>query len=203
MEYPLPPSKKPLRPQTGKPKPRSRPRQNALKKHPAAKQPLIEGGKTGKKAHAEDIASEDDVKKEVVQAIVQTKRMRIDLSHDPKPKTDLGGTSGKNPLGDGLVNPAREFAKSVTKTSSKVREPKTYDEAINDLIHGNKWREAVGEELWNLDIHQTWCYTTLLPQDQKTIGCKQVFRVKYNSDSSIKRYKARLIAQGFFPGARN
>ena len=63
--------------------------------------------------------------------------MRIHLPHNPKSGTDLGGTSGKNPA-DGLVGPTRELAKSVTKTSSKVQEPKTYDEAINDPIHGNR-----------------------------------------------------------------
>ena len=41
---------------------------------------------------------------------------------------------------------------SVTKTSSKVREPKTYDEATSD---GNTWRKAVDEDLCNLDAHQT------------------------------------------------
>ena len=64
-----------------------------------------------------------------------------------KPRIDQGGTSGENPSAEGLVRPAQEFAKSVTETSSKVREPKTYDEAINDPIHRNRWREVVDEEL--------------------------------------------------------
>lgn len=64
--------------------------------------------------------------------------MRIYALCDPIPRADLGGTSSKNSLGDGLVRPAYEFAKSVTETSSKVREFKTYDEAINDPIHGNR-----------------------------------------------------------------
>lgn len=54
------------------------------------------------------------------------------------PRIDLGGISGKNPLEDELVRSAYEFAKSVTKTSSKIREPKTYNEAINDPIYGNR-----------------------------------------------------------------
>lgn len=73
--------------------------------------------------------------------------MKIYPPRDPKPKTDLGRASGKNLLGDGLIRPAYEFAKSVTKTSSKVREPKIYDEAINNLIYGNKWHEAIDKEL--------------------------------------------------------
>lgn len=41
----------------------------------------------------------------------------------------------------------QEFAKSVTKTSSKVREPKTYNEAINNAFHENMWQEDIDEEL--------------------------------------------------------
>ena len=84
--------------------------------------------------------------------------MRTEGPHDQlvqRPRIDLGGTSGENLPAEGLVRPAREFAKSVTETSSKVQEPKTYDEAINDPVHGNRWREAIDEELWNLDSHQT------------------------------------------------
>lgn len=63
--------------------------------------------------------------------------MRIHLSHDLKPRTNLDGTTGKN-FANGLVKPVQELAKSVTETSSKMQEPKTYDEAINNTIHRNK-----------------------------------------------------------------
>ena len=108
-------------------------------------------------------------------------RMRTEGSHDPpvqKLRTDRGGISGKNPS-DGLVRPARKLAKSVTETNSKVREPKTYNEAINNPIHGNRWREAINEELWSLDSHQTWFYPPL-PPNQKAIGYKWVFKVKHH-----------------------
>lgn len=55
--------------------------------------------------------------------------------------------SGKNSLRDGIVRLVYKFAKSVTETSHKVREPKTYDEAINDPIYGNRWREGINKEL--------------------------------------------------------
>lgn len=57
---------KSLRPQTREPKPRGRPQKNAHKKYLAAKQPLIEGSKPGKRAHAKDVTSENNIEEEVV-----------------------------------------------------------------------------------------------------------------------------------------
>lgn len=80
--------------------------------------------------------------------------IKIQLPYDSKLRIDLGWTSGKNPI-NGLVKPMQELAKSVTKTNSKVREPKIYDEAINNSIHRNRWCKTIDKELWNLDIYQT------------------------------------------------
>ena len=139
IDNPMPPPKL-LRQPAGELKPRSRPRNR-----PRVEDTIIKENPSGDK---------------LAQAMVQIKRMRIHPLHDPKSRTDLVGTSGKNPA-DGLVRPAQELTKSVTETSSKVRQPKTYDKAINDPVHGNRWREAIDEELWNLDSYQTWTYTLL------------------------------------------
>lgn len=53
-----------------------------------------------------------------------------------KPRIDQGGIIGKSLVR--LVRPMHKFAKLVTKTSSKVCEPKTYNEAVNDPILGNR-----------------------------------------------------------------
>ena len=59
---------------------------------------------------------------------------------DLMPIIDLSRTSGENLLvGDKLVNSVYyKVIKSVTETSSKIRKPKTHDEAINDSIYGNR-----------------------------------------------------------------
>ena len=46
-----------------------------------------------------------------------------------------------------------ETAMSITECSSKIRKPTSYNEAINDAIHGRRWREAIEEELQNLENH--------------------------------------------------
>ena len=35
------------------------------------------------------------------------------------------------------------------------------------------------------------------PRHYKPIGCKWVYKIKYNTDSSINRYKAKLVAKGY------
>ena len=47
-----------------------------------------------------------------------------------------------------------------------------------------------------LEVNNTWIVTSL-PPGKKLIGCKWVYRVKYKSDGSIERYKAKLVAKGF------
>lgn len=85
---------------------------------------------------------------------------------------------------------------SITKLSSKIYEPSTYKEATNNPIYGRQWRKAIKKKLQNLDNHHTWEYKQL-PPDRMAIGLKQVFKVKYNADGSVSKFKAKIVAQGF------
>lgn len=53
----------------------------------------------------------------------------------------------------------------------------------------------MGSEINAMEVNDTWDITTL-PLDKCLIGSQWVFNIKYNSDASIERYKARLVAQG-------
>lgn len=54
-----------------------------------------------------------------------------------------------------------EVAMSITKTTSKIYEPRLYDKAVNDPIYGRRWRETIEKELQNLESHQTWDHKKL------------------------------------------
>ena len=50
-------------------------------------------------------------------------------------------------------------------------------------------------EIQALEMNETWSLQNL-PRNKKPISCKWVYRVKYKSDGSIERFKARLVIRG-------
>lgn len=46
-----------------------------------------------------------------------------------------------------------------------------------------------------MENNGTWVVTDL-PKGKKAIGSKWVYKIKYNSDSTVERYKARLVILG-------
>ncbi|XP_072071613.1 uncharacterized mitochondrial protein AtMg00810-like [Arachis hypogaea] len=59
-----------------------------------------------------------------------------------------------------------------------------------------EWKAAMDLEYDALMKNNTW-ELVKLPPNRSAIGSRWVFRVKYNSDGSLKKYKARLVAQGY------
>ena len=75
---------------------------------------------------------------------------------------------------------------------AEVREPESYAEAAKDA----NWRAAMEEEMHALAENETWDLVDA-PRGVKPIGCRWVYKVKYNTDGSVNRYKARLVAKGY------
>lgn len=72
------------------------------------------------------------------------------------------------------------------------REPTNFKEAMASKV----WDNAVNVELGALEENRTWDIVSLLV-GKNVVGCRWIFTIKYNADGTIKRYKARLVAQGF------
>lgn len=74
-------------------------------------------------------------------------------------------------------------------------DPQTYKETMvsRDVAF---WKEAVNDEIDSILYRNTWTIIDL-PPSSKEIGCKSIFKRKYNSNGSIQTFKVRLVAKGF------
>ncbi|CAA7062674.1 unnamed protein product [Microthlaspi erraticum] len=66
---------------------------------------------------------------------------------------------------------------------------------FRDAVVYEVWRGAMKVEIKALDENHTWDLVKL-PAGKRAIGCKWVYKIKYRSDGSIERYKARLVVLG-------
>ena len=85
-----------------------------------------------------------------------------------------------------------EWANAVNKSTP---EPITLKEALSSKKN-EKWRDAMKDEINSLKRNNVWDLIQL-PEGRKAIGCKWLYKIKYNADGNVERYKARLVAQGF------
>ena len=73
-----------------------------------------------------------------------------------------------------------------------IREPETFFEAAKDP----QWIKTMNEEIQALCKNETWDLVPHSPH-KKVIGCRWLYKVKYNVDGSVNCFKARLVAKGY------
>ena len=83
----------------------------------------------------------------------------------------------------------------MTIASNDTDEPTTVREALSSS-DSEHWHQAMQNEMKSLYEHNVWELTDL-PEGQKAVGSKWVFKVKHKADGSVERHRARLVAQGF------
>ncbi|KAL5785071.1 hypothetical protein ACOSQ2_007463 [Xanthoceras sorbifolium] len=96
----------------------------------------------------------------------------------------------------------------ITRSKVGTFKPKTYHvtstaltanlepKSVKETLLLPQWHKAMQEEFSALLRNNTWSLVPLDPS-MHLVGCKWVFRVKYNLDGSILKHKARLVAKGF------
>ncbi|XP_067621258.1 uncharacterized protein [Eurosta solidaginis] len=75
-----------------------------------------------------------------------------------------------------------------------VDTPRSVKEALSSE-YSFEWKKSMEEEYSALLANNTWSAVDL-PDGQKAIGSKWVFRIKRDSDGNIQKFKSRLVAKG-------
>ncbi|OQR85565.1 RNA-dependent DNA polymerase [Achlya hypogyna] len=92
-----------------------------------------------------------------------------------------------------LVPAAEGDAQAMMVTT--VNEPRNPSEALNGP-QAKEWQTAMQSEIDNLIQNGTW-ELVAKPTDTNIVGHKWVYKVKFDSNGEVERFKARLVAQGF------
>jgi hypothetical protein len=91
--------------------------------------------------------------------------------------------------------PPNHYGEWVSVANGTRKEPGTVMEAMASSEKA-KWINVMDKEMESLRNNDVWELVEL-PKDRKAIGSKWVFKLKTDSNGSVERHKARLVAQGF------
>uniref|UniRef100_A0A2N9G177 Integrase catalytic domain-containing protein n=1 Tax=Fagus sylvatica TaxID=28930 RepID=A0A2N9G177_FAGSY len=116
----------------------------------------------------------------------------LPLPPDTPPTPSLPTESPNTPA----ISPLPVASFSPVPTAPAAFVPHPMQTRSKHGIFKPKWCTAMNEEFEALQHQGTW---VLVPQppSKNIVGCKWVYKLKYNSDGTIARYKARLVAKGF------
>ncbi|CAI7892912.1 unnamed protein product [Closterium sp. NIES-53] len=74
-------------------------------------------------------------------------------------------------------------------------EPATLQEAL-ESSDAEEWKKAMESELKSIEENGTWELVEL-PEGRKAITSQWLFKIKFDADGKIERYKSRLVAKGY------
>jgi hypothetical protein len=84
---------------------------------------------------------------------------------------------------------------NITEEYQMEGDPTSFEQAMRS-DHSSKWFEAMEDEMRSMSANDVWDLEEI-PKGAKTVGCKWVYKIKYDSQGNIERFKARLVAKGF------
>jgi hypothetical protein len=74
-------------------------------------------------------------------------------------------------------------------------DPTSFEEAIRSE-YCSKWVDAIKDEIKSMSTNEVWDLEEISKGD-KTVGCKWVYKTKYDSQGNIDKFKARLVTKGY------
>nr|KYP46801.1 Copia protein [Cajanus cajan] len=93
---------------------------------------------------------------------------------------------------EGIFKPKTYVTAANRSTYDHTIEPTSVKEALSKP----EWCQAMKDEYEALLKNNTWSLVYLLV-GCKVVGCRWVFKCKYNADDTFQKHKARLVAKGF------
>ena len=125
-------------------------------------------------------------------------KLVVDMSSDANTETEAEDEQTDNEAHDDLprrsIRQRRQPDYYGREQSHLTETPTTFKDA-NASQDRAKWKVAIKKEMKFLQENDVWDLVKL-PPGRKIIGSKWVFKKKTGADSTVERYKARLVAQG-------
>jgi hypothetical protein len=98
-----------------------------------------------------------------------------------------------SPAANGPVH--LQSAHVAAAIESSMADPINHQQAMKS-VNASQWSLAELDELKSIEKNQTWTLVKC-PVDRHPIGCKWVYKTKYDEAGNFKQYKARIVAKGF------
>jgi transposase InsO family protein len=94
----------------------------------------------------------------------------------------------------GKINYNKEIG--IDQAHAVFEVPVTYEKAMRDKHHG-EWKVAMDKEMQSLRDNDVYDLVPLPSSTTNIMGCRWLYKIKYNSEGELERFKARLVGQGF------
>jgi vacuolar-type H+-ATPase catalytic subunit A/Vma1 len=88
-----------------------------------------------------------------------------------------------------------DYVTYISEDIGKADDPTSFKDAMAS-DNSSKWLEAMKDELKSMSTNDVWDLVEI-PDGVKQVGCKWVYKTKYDSKGKVEKFKARLVAKGF------